>query len=443
MNKISKEIIEKSLIILDTSALIELYYFPDEVLSIIEESLLKSLPHQFWIPNQVAIEYEEKRKEKKNVPSNSYNSLVTNSGDNGYIYQIESGLDKLQTTFKTLSEYSGKMDKHPYLKEELLEGLSSALESGIKIIQESITPIKVIINDKIREYDAKDDKVKQLIEDYLIHSRKYSFSEKFAIAEEGERRFSLKIPPGWADGEGKNAKEGIRKYSDLIIWKQICEISKEQESDIIFITKDYAKDDWCCRTGKSSYIDTPKTELIDELDEISGKKLRMFSLIQFLTYSSEELDFDLDPSKLEVSNSDESFIMKEINTENRTHNCWGVSQKLEGDVYISNKEIRVNVKRLILTNENGIDWFIPTITVNIAYTNESRRWDILKPGDPHKIDIQLTDKGDSVNLENFDLIVNRESIDDLNKLWLVFQIDTYNDGRKSYGTMYNHWKELT
>ncbi|PWJ50849.1 PIN-like domain-containing protein [Faecalicatena contorta] len=71
--------------------------------------------------------------------------------------------------------------------------------------------------------------------------------EIYQICEEGERRYKAEpqIPPGFKDSK---SKDGVRKYSDLIMWKEIIRYAKDNAVNVIFVTDD-VKSDWWVENG--------------------------------------------------------------------------------------------------------------------------------------------------------------------------------------------------
>lgn len=59
--------------------------------------------------------------------------------------------------------------------------------------------------------------------------------------EEGEKRYKREIPPGYKDAKNK---DGIRKYSDLILWLETLRYAKKESKDVVFITDDVKADWW-------------------------------------------------------------------------------------------------------------------------------------------------------------------------------------------------------
>ena len=65
--------------------------------------------------------------------------------------------------------------------------------------------------------------------------------EIYQICEEGERRYKTdpQTPPGFKDAKNK---DGVRKYSDLIMWKEILRYAREKSVNVIFVTDDVKSD---------------------------------------------------------------------------------------------------------------------------------------------------------------------------------------------------------
>lgn len=63
--------------------------------------------------------------------------------------------------------------------------------------------------------------------------------DKEELLQELERRKTLGIPPGYKDS-GKR----LNAVGDLLIWKTILELAKQDHKDVIFVTSE-EKADWC------------------------------------------------------------------------------------------------------------------------------------------------------------------------------------------------------
>ena len=109
--------------------------------------------------------------------------------------------------------------------------------------------------------------------------------------EEGEWRYKQELPPGYMDF---TEKQGIQKYGDLIIWKEILNKAKKDNCSVIFITND-VKQDWYEAHDKRQNPICPRHELILEFMTMTGKDIWFYTLDQFV-------------AKLEVKYKDETSL---------------------------------------------------------------------------------------------------------------------------------------
>lgn len=138
------------------------------------------------------------------------------------------------------------------------------------------------------------------------------------------RRYELKIPPGFKDG-GKD--DG--GYGDLLIWMEIIEIARKFQKSIIFVSGE-EKTDWYYRSeGQILY---PRFEL---LSEFHSKTNCFFTIIKFSDF-------------LEISGANEEVISEikseEIKTTDRNYkrtiNILIEKEILkEGDIILLNKNL--------------------------------------------------------------------------------------------------------
>lgn len=90
------------------------------------------------------------------------------------------------------------------------------------------------------------------LEDFLLNlKRKLQVLESpsqldiYNWCKEGEKRYKNNTPPGFCDAKNK---DGVQKYSDLIIWKEIIRFAENNKKNILFVTDD-VKSDWWERKG--------------------------------------------------------------------------------------------------------------------------------------------------------------------------------------------------
>lgn len=93
----------------------------------------------------------------------------------------------------------------------------------------------------------------------------FSQKELYDICDDGADRYRREIPPGYKDAKDK---DGIRQYSDLIIWKEILRYARDNSKNIILVTDDVKPDWW---EGSLFH-----SKLIEEFEKETGKKIVAF-----------------------------------------------------------------------------------------------------------------------------------------------------------------------
>lgn len=139
---------------------------------------------------------------------------------------------------------------------ELKENISDSLKKSLETIKKTVDNFN---QDLDISYIQKEDPI--LDEIIAIVGNKVSTelpSEKLEeIYKEGDERFKKEIPPGYKDKD----KDGNSKFNDLVIWKEIIELSKIKKSDILFISDD-RKEDWAIKFKGKDF--GPRNELLKE-----------------------------------------------------------------------------------------------------------------------------------------------------------------------------------
>ena len=76
-----------------------------------------------------------------------------------------------------------------------------------------------------------------------------------------KKRYKKENPPGYKDAK---KKDGIRKYSDLIWWKEVIQYARKSRKNIVLVTDD-VKEDWWTIDEKGQYLF--RGELITEFEK--------------------------------------------------------------------------------------------------------------------------------------------------------------------------------
>jgi hypothetical protein bacD2_01168 len=323
LNQNEEEVFKKAILIFDTSALLELYFFNKTIAIEILQKTTEIFEERVFITEQILFEYLKNREKVIEKPLILYDKLMDKKSDYGYIVKImdkivevedemNKKIDKIDGIVQTFKEICSKKDKHPFLSQEIIEKISTFVKeysnklknTDIKI-KERIGEIKSLASEEIkgRKEEIKkiinNDDIKDIIDKKFKKGESYTYSDLMDIMKEGEFRYSNSIPPGYEDKE----KKGFQKYGDLIIWKQIIQICEKEDKDCIFISND-KKEDWDDKELSGS----PRLELIKEFNEITMKMFYKYNLKDFIYKMNSYFPSFIDIKSIEII--DEYYLGK-------------------------------------------------------------------------------------------------------------------------------------
>ncbi len=240
---------EKSIVVFDSSILLQLYNISEETVNTFF-SILDKIKDRIWLPYHVCEEYYCAKYKKIIETYQSRDSVLSD------IEKIERNCNDclLKTPFYQKEEIESFNNKLIELKKEFKK-ISKKVDLNYKcdtIENKIIDVFGNQIGDKISE-----DRYKQLEAD-------------------GKIRYDSKIPPGYMDDSKEN-----NKYGDYIIWDEIVSKSKKEKKPILLITLDN-KEDWILQYNKNKYMPHPK--LRRELHNASGQNFHIYDLENFMNY---------------------------------------------------------------------------------------------------------------------------------------------------------------
>ncbi len=212
----------------DTSCLLDLYRCTDGARTEVIE-LFKRIDSKFghFIVHHVALEFSVNKEKAKEHTKHTFNALEQNFNKFKQSIQTSAKIGGLTTP---LSELSNNIS--PFI-----DGIYSEFQKSKKGFSRK--------NEKEDIFDS----IAKLFSGKV--SDPFSHEQLQLISNEGTVRFEKKIPPGFEDGSKSNFINfngvGVEsKFGDLIVWKQLIEVAKKRQSNLIFITSE-EKDDWIVR----------------------------------------------------------------------------------------------------------------------------------------------------------------------------------------------------
>jgi len=285
-----KELWENSIIIFDTSALIDFYYYPQETREEIFTKIFPRFSERLWIPNHVQFEYLKNRKGIIEKPiKESYNPIKDK------LKELINAKAQILKNSEQIKKDTLKPEKHPYLPQEKIDDFNIFINE----IDSKVKQFEKDINDEIKKQENEikslneSDTILEAFEKNFKVGEEFLFSQIMEIVSEGKLRYEFEIPPGYKD---LKEKEGTQIFGDLIIWKQILSYSREKNKSVLFICNDL-KIDWCYKNSRNR-IESPRFELIKEFKDNNGQDFWMYDQSQFIYKSKEILQVEIADAKI-------------------------------------------------------------------------------------------------------------------------------------------------
>ena len=266
-----KSLLEQNYIIVcDTNVYLNVYRYSPEFTEF-SMKCLNEIRGKIVVPATVDIEYRKHCKSEYFAMKNRVKKATSN-----ILSQIDLSKKKISNTCDLL-----KSLQYPDI-DELSEKLEDSMITAEQEVENFFEDRSVL--EQIADAWGKKDLISELFEEVVCERRiaPFSQSELYSICENGEERYKKQIPPGFKDAKNK---DGIRKYSDLIIWKEIISYAKKNQLNIIFVTDDVKPDWW-----ESENVFHPS--LIKEFKEDTGKEILPFTSVSF--YAQVANDYHID-----------------------------------------------------------------------------------------------------------------------------------------------------
>lgn len=275
-----------SAIVLDANVLLQMYRYTEETKDEFFK-VLASFKERLWIPRQVADEFFKNRISTIESQVAVYNAALKGYGD--LVASLE------------------KPNHHPFVSPDALE----AFRLSGKVVSDELLEIKARC-ERLLTSDSILSDLGDLFEGRVGNA--YEDAELEQIAVDGKLRYERNIPPGYKDSKKPIVPSdflGLAPYGDLIVWNQILDYAEVNGKDVIFITDDKKEDWWLEAMGKTI---GPRSELVKEFSERTGRKFIMYSSRRFIDYYNQQPGrekFD-DDAYTEISEAASLFFSEKI-----------------------------------------------------------------------------------------------------------------------------------
>ena len=289
-----KNLIEKGyLVICDTNVYLNIYRYSPEF-SDFALNCMKTVQGSIFIPSTVELEF-----------SKHYRACF--GGMEKRVRRIAADADKtIQNAAQKVLKVCDTLQALQYpdistLRESLEDGIND-LSTASKSFFEDRSILTFIAN----PWDGKDlvlDLFEQIVNAQHVMPP-LTQEEVYLFCEEGEKRYKAvpPVPPGFKDAKDK---DGVRKYSDLIMWKEVIRFAKARSVGIIFVTDDTKSDWWVEQdTGREFH---PK--LREEFEAEAGTCIAPYTALDFFDCVAQNYNLEkTDAVEIALRITDEKYF---------------------------------------------------------------------------------------------------------------------------------------
>lgn len=273
---------DDTLVVFDTNSLLNIYRYSKDVSEKFLQAVQK-INKNIWIPYQVGLEFNLNRKTVMREVAKAPEVFR-----NGILKEVNSFENQVNNL---INQYVIKSVDAKDVKTELKDKFKKTLRSLVdNFLNEDFTNLSNLIKTEEESFNRLigflDGKVGLPYEQERINE----------IVKNGEERYKLSIPPGYADEKVKKENSisfnGITypaKYGDLIVWNQIIDKSASDKNinKVVFITDDN-KPDWWYFIGTERI--GPRAELKNEMIRIGKAELIMINSNSFIQQMEDTLE---------------------------------------------------------------------------------------------------------------------------------------------------------
>lgn len=288
---------ESGLFVFDSNVLLDIYRLPEsasnDLINVLKDD---QLSQRIWIGFQVLVEFLNNRHDTISDQKNKFNSVRT---------LLNEAMGQYDEVFKKLTEELAKLklkQRHSLIDpDKFITPISIA--SGKSVIEEFLKELSDLegVQSDVNDRDYIKDVVLKIFSGKIGSG--FSGSELDAIYKEGAKRYEDNIPPGYKDIKKPGfymveERKLVRKYGDLILWKEIIRKAKDDEiTSIVLVTGDVKEDWWLEKRGKKL---GPRKELLNEIytEAPCVKSFYMYDTAGFLKHAKSRLKTDVSESSI-------------------------------------------------------------------------------------------------------------------------------------------------
>lgn len=319
--KCIKDTFNDCLVVFDSSALLDIFRLPESFSEQIF-NVIQTYKKQVRIPYHVSNEF------LKDI----HKVLLSQ------IRQIEG-------TEKKLSEFCDVLSikrSYPHISESINKKLMRLRSDILKDFKNQKEYLKTQLL-----FGDYQNRVSELLDGCVL--KPFTTEEINDIEIEGDERYKNHISPGW-----KDASKDDNRYGDLIIWKEILRLARNEKKSVLFVTNDQ-KEDWII--NEMGMIICPQYDLLSEFYNEVGDSNVWFHIYTLSTF----LDF--------IRENSSGLVSKE--TVDKVQDTLEATSYNVFNKYIDKKRSFEYLQKILLNLEK-------TNEISSTYHNVSKLYDTLK-----------------------------------------------------------------
>lgn len=274
---------DNTLIIMDSNVWLDLYKLPQTAIKCIVDAIERNRSI-FWIPKQVYIEFNRHIIKSRDEALNRYKEIKKTS------------CELLSNTKNEINQKFENLKRNNILDAVTIQGnFDNKIKDIISYLKECLNTLDNVYQEEISCISKEKDIIMELVESLHKESNTNGFTtiELLEIYEEGEIRYKYKVPPGYSDALKKEPRESendflLRKYGDLIIWKEILNKVRTTDTNLLFIQNEKKSDWWELSVSTTKRI---SKVLVQEFQAMTAEnsKFHMINFEQLLKLYGDEL----------------------------------------------------------------------------------------------------------------------------------------------------------
>lgn len=289
---------EKCLFIFDANVLLDLYRLPtsarEDLINLLSDNKIKD---RIWIPFQVSLEFIYNRLDVISDQKNKFHTVkkiaaeALNQIDTLYL-DVQKKINDLQ-----LKKRHSVINSDAFINSELFK-------SSIEVLNKFIEDLDGLEKSQPDVNDSDDigKRVSDIFKGKI--GKPFTKADLELLYKEGEARYKDNIPPSYKDASKVgvymyNDSKYIRKYGDLILWKEIINKCKSEGLEYaLLVTGDIKEDWWFEKRGRKL---GPRHELLNEI-YFNANTLKLFHIYDtsnFMEKAKEYLKLDINQKSIE------------------------------------------------------------------------------------------------------------------------------------------------